>query len=174
MPLGLWKSKWEIHREEMARRDAEWREWRTRSDEQRAEWRKEADRRDAESGAYWAKADEQRAEWRAERAEAKAERAKSDEQWAEWRAEAKAERAKADAEWRERHDELMARLEENHRETMAAFKIAIDELRAVRSEVHDLIDAVKANTEAILKLIDRFDEYEGRPPGSGRMGPRSA
>ena len=153
MPLGLWKSKWEIHREEMARRDAEWREWRTRSDEQRAEWRKEADRRDAESGAYWAK---------------------SDEQWAEWRAEAKAERAKADAEWRERHDELMARLEENHRETMAAFKIAIDELRAVRSEVHDLIDAVKANTEAILKLIDRFDEYEGRPPGSGRMGPRSA
>jgi hypothetical protein len=156
MPLGLWKSKWEIHREEMARRDAEWREWRTKSDEQWAEWRKEADRRDAESGAYWAKSDEQWAEWRAERAEAKA------------------ERAKADAEWRERHDELMARLEENHRETMAAFKIAIDELRAVRGEVHDLIDAVKANTEAILKLIDRFDEWEGRPPGSGRVGPRSA
>jgi hypothetical protein len=131
MPLGLWKSKWEIHREEMARRDAEWREWRTKSDEQWAEWRAE-------------------------------------------RAEAKAERAKADAEWRERHDELMARLEENHRETMAAFKIAIDELRAVRGGVHDLIDAVKANTEAILKLIDRFDECEGRPPGSGRVRPRSA
>jgi chromosome segregation ATPase len=149
MPLGLWKSKWEIHREEMARRDAEWREWRTKSDEQWAEWRKEADRRDAESSAYWAK---------------------SDEQWAEWRA----ARAEADAEWRERHDELMARIDENQRETMAAFKIVIEELRGLRREVNDLKDAVNANTEAILKLIDRFDEWEGRPPGSGRMGPRSA
>ena len=78
------------------------------------------------------------------------------------------------AEWREGHDELMARIDENQRETMAAFKIAIDELRALRREVRDLTDAVNANTEAILKLIDRFDQREGRPPGSGRMGPRSA
>jgi chromosome segregation ATPase len=138
MPLGLWKSKWEIHREEMDRRDAEWRAYCAKSDEQWAEWR-----------AYCAKSDEQLAEWRAARAE-------------------------ADAEWRERHDELMARIDENQRETMAALEIVIEELRGLRREVNDLKDAVNANTEAILKLIDRFDEWEGRPPGSGRMGPRSA
>jgi chromosome segregation ATPase len=159
MPLGLWKSKWEIHREAMDRRDAEWRSYCAKSDEQWAEWRAER-----------AKADEQWAEWRAEHA-------KADEQWAEWRAErakAQAERAETAAEWRERHDELMARMDENRREARAAFKIVVEELRAVRREVHDLTDAVNANTEAILKLIDRFDQWEGRPPGSGRMGPRSA
>jgi chromosome segregation ATPase len=135
MPLGLWKSRSEICREEMDRRHAE--------------RQKETDRRDAEWRTYCAK---------------------SDEQWAEWRA----ERAKADAEWRESHAELLNRMDENQRETMAAFKIVIEELRGLRREVHDLIDAVDANTEAILKLIDRFDEWEGRPPGSGRLGPRSA
>lgn len=120
MPLGLWKSKVEIYREENDRRHAEW-----------VEWRDEMKRRDDE--------------WREERAE-----------------------------WRKSHDELKAQIDENHRETMAAFKIAIDELRALRREVRDLTDAVNANTEAILRLIDRFDEWEARPPGSGRMGPRSA
>jgi hypothetical protein len=65
-------------------------------------------------------------------------------------------------------------MDQNQRETMAAFKIVIDELRAIRRDVNDLTDAVNANTEAVLKLIDRFDQWEGRPPGSGRMGPRSA
>jgi hypothetical protein len=68
----------------------------------------------------------------------------------------------------------MARIDENQRETMAAFKIVIEELRGIRRELNDLTDAVNANTEAVLKLIDRFDHFEGRPPGSGRMGPRSA
>lgn len=122
MPLGLWKSKAEIYREENDRRHAEWRE--------------EMDRRDAE----WAG-------WKAERAKVEDE--------------TRAERA----EWREKHDELMARIDENHRESMAAFKIVIDELRAIRRELNDLTDAVNANTEAILKLIDRFDQWEGRPPG---------
>jgi chromosome segregation ATPase len=149
MPLGLWKTKWEIHREEMDRRHAE--------------WQKDQDRRDAEWSTYCAKSDEQWAKWRAERAKAEAQRAK-----------AEAERAKADAEWRERHDELIARMDENRREAPAAFKIVVEELRAMRRDVRDLTDAVNANTEAILKLIDRFDEWEGRPPGSGRMGPRSA
>jgi chromosome segregation ATPase len=119
--------------------------YREENDRRHAEWREQMDRRDKE----WA--------------ESKAERA-----------EAEAERAKADAEWRKRHDELLARIDKNQQESMAAFKIAIDELRAVRREVHDLVDAVNANTEAILKLSDRFDEWEGRPPGSGRVGPRSA
>jgi hypothetical protein len=33
MPLGLWKSKWEILREDMARRDADWREERAGAEE---------------------------------------------------------------------------------------------------------------------------------------------
>jgi hypothetical protein len=163
MPLGLWKTKWEIHREEMDRRHAE--------------WQKDQDRRDAEWRTYCAKSDEQWAEWRAERAKAEAERTKAEAQRAKaeaQRAKVEAERAKADAEWRERHDELIARMDENRREARAAFKIVVEELRAMRRDVRDLTDAVNANTEAILKLIDRFDEWEGRPPGSGRMGPRSA
>jgi hypothetical protein len=147
MPLGLWKSKWEIHREEMAI-------YRQENDRRHAEWREQMDRREAE----WA-------EWKAERAKVNEEWRAKDEDW-------KAERAKADEEWRakdeesrRRHDALMARIDENHRETMAAFQVAIAELRAVRREVHDLVDAVNANTEAILRLIDRFDEWEGRPPG---------
>lgn len=160
MPLGLWKSKWEIYREEMDRRHAE--------------WQQDQDRRDAEWRAYCAKSDEQWAEWRADRAKAEADRADAAARVIEEHAKAEAERAKADAEWRERHDELLARMDENRREARAAFKIVVEELRSMRRGVHDLIDAVNANTEAILKLIDRFDEWEGRPPGSGRMGPRSA
>ncbi len=68
----------------------------------------------------------------------------------------------------------MARTDESHRETMAALNIAIDEPRAIRRDLNDLTDAVDASTEAVLRLIDRFDRWEGRPPGSGRMGPRSA
>lgn len=117
MPLGLWKSKWEIHREEMDRREAE----------RRAE---------------------------TERREAK---------WSEERAESS-----------RRHDEVMAQLKENDRNLTAMLKMVTDELIALRREVHELTDAVHAQTEAILRLIDRFDEFEGRPPGSGRMGPRSA
>ena len=104
MPLGLWKSRVEIYREENDRRHAEWRE--------------QMDRRDADWRAYCAKSDE-------------------------------------------RHDQLMA----NHQETVAAFKIVIEELRGIRRELNDLTDAVAANTEAILRLIDRFDQWEGRPPG---------
>lgn len=104
-------------------------------------------------------------------------REENDRRHAEWREEMNrrdAEWREERAEWRKSHDELRAQMDENHRETMAALKIVIDELRALGRQVHDLTDAVNANTKAILKLIDRFDEWEGRPPGSGRMGPRSA
>jgi hypothetical protein len=153
MPFGLWKSKVEIYREENDRRHAEWREDMGRRD---AKWREDGVRREAE--------------WREDRA-------RRDAEWSEW----KEETRRLNAEWREEraawlksHEELRAQIDENHRETMAAFKIVIDELRALRREVRDLTDAVNANTEAILKLIDRFDEWEARPPGSGQMGPRSA
>jgi hypothetical protein len=62
----------------------------------------------------------------------------------------------------ERLRETMTVLAEQHRGV-------IEELIAVRKELTltriELTDAVNANTEAILRLIDRFDQWEGRPPG---------
>jgi hypothetical protein len=107
--------------------------------------------------------DRRHAEWREQMG-------RRDAEWRQERADAQTERARAD----KRHDELIARLDKNQQERTAAFKIVVVELRGIRRELNDLIDAVNANTEAILKLIDRFDQGEGRPPGSGRMGPRSA
>lgn len=81
-------------------------------------------------------------------------REENDRRHAEW----KVERAES----RERHEELMARLDRQHRGV-------IEELIAVRKELTltriKLTDAVNANTKAILRLIDRFDQWEGRPPG---------
>ncbi|HTT94787.1 MAG TPA: hypothetical protein VMF55_08945 [Solirubrobacterales bacterium] len=63
----------------------------------------------------------------------------------------------------------MERLDESHRETMAALSAITEELVATRKELTltriELTDAVNANREAIFKLIDRFDEWDGRPPG---------
>jgi len=41
MPLGLWKSKWELLREDMARRDADWREERAGAEEKWNDYQKE-------------------------------------------------------------------------------------------------------------------------------------
>jgi len=43
--LGLWKSRWEIHREEMQRREVEWRDYCERRD---ADWHAYCERREAE------------------------------------------------------------------------------------------------------------------------------
>ena len=105
MPLGLWKSRWEIHREEMA------------------EHREDTER-----------------------------------QWAEYRE----ERAKVDAEFadmRERSDDLR---DECRRDIKAAMELVGDQLLAMRKELHENTDAVRAQTEAILKLVDRFEAWEGR------------
>jgi hypothetical protein len=126
MPLGLWKSKWEIHREDMKR--------------------------------YFAELDRRHAEWREERGRSeerfREERARSEQWWTEFREESRAQ-----------HAELLARLDRNERNIVAMLQTMIDELRAVRREVREATDAVSAGTEAIFKLIDRFDEFEGRPPG---------
>ena len=39
-----------------------------------------------------------------------------------------------------------------------------DEIIAMRGEIHELKDAVDAQTAAILKLVDRFEDPQGRPP----------
>jgi hypothetical protein len=103
MPLGLWKSKWEHLREDMLRRDEEWR----------------------------------------------------------------AERAASETRADERHRELIAKLDENGRNVEAALEILTREVVGMRTEVHESTDSVKAQTQAIFRLVDRFDEFEGRrPPGA--------
>lgn len=69
----------------------------------------------------------------------------------------------------ERHRETMTVLAEQHREVMNALKANTEELIAMRKELTltriELTDAINANTKAILGLIARFDQWEGRPPG---------
>jgi hypothetical protein len=39
-----------------------------------------------------------------------------------------------------------------------------EQILAMREEVHENTDAVRALTEVILRLVDRFEDAEGRPP----------
>jgi hypothetical protein len=131
MPSGLWKSEWQLLREDLNRRDQEWREDLRRRDEQR---------------------EQERREWRVE-SEAR------DQEWREWR---DASEARAD----ERHRELIATLDENGRNIETALEVMTREIVGMRTEVHECTDSVKSQTEGLFRLIDRFDEFEGRrPPG---------
>jgi hypothetical protein len=105
MPLGLWKSKWEIHREDW---EVEARDLRGRSNEIREECR------------------DPRADYDRELAET-----------------------------RLFNRELLLRLEK----TYAGLG---EELIVLHKQVLDLKAAVEAQTEAILRLVDRFEAWEGR------------
>ena len=121
MPLGLWKSKWEIHREDMER------------------FREEVDRRDVEY---------------------RDDRARSDERWGELQEETHDLRADYNgeiAETRLFNRELLTRLEKTCGSLGATMELVGD-------EVHELKAAVDAQTEAILRLVDRFKGTDGRPP----------
>ena len=114
MPLGLWKSKWEIHREDMERSRKEMREDRSRSDER----------------------------------------------WTELREETRDLRADYDREIVETrlfNRELLIRLEKSY----AGLG---EQLKFLHNQVHENTAAVKAQTEAILRLVDRFEGTDGRPP----------
>jgi len=111
MPLGLWKSKWEIHREDMDRYHDEARRFR--------------------------------------------------EEMRELREETRDLRADYDHEIRESrlfNRELLLRMEKTYGNLNAT-------MAYVGEELGELKAAVQAQTEAIMKLVDRFDEFEGRPPG---------
>lgn len=114
MPLGPWKSKWEIHREDMARRDAEHREG----------------------------------------------RAKFDARWLELREECRDLRADHDrelAETRLFNRELSIRVEKASASLDTTLGVLAERVLANTEEV-------KAQTQAILRLVDRFEEAGGRPP----------
>jgi hypothetical protein len=142
MPLGLWKSKWEIHREDMEH--------------------------------LWAEVDRQHAEWREERAKVDAEfrdmRDRSDEIGEETR-DLRADYYREVAEARLFNRELLIRLEKTYGSLGSTLELMgerigllADQVVAMRKELHENTGAVKAQTEAILKLVDRFEDPEGRPP----------
>jgi len=140
MPLGLWKSKWEIHREDMTRFWAEmerrYEDFQARLEQQREEFREQMDSR----------------------------REESDRRWAESREKSDALRADYDrelAETRLFNREVLLRMEKTYANLNAT-------LVYVGEELAELKAAVNAQTEAIMKLVDRFEEWEGRSPGEPR------
>ncbi len=135
MPLGLWKSKWEIHREDMARRDAEYREDRER-------W-------DAETRDLRRRSDEIAEEMRAGRR-------RSDEIAEETR-DLRADYDREIAEVRLFNRELLIRMEKTYANLGTT-------LEALGTETHELKASVDAQTEAILRLVDRFEDADGQPP----------
>jgi hypothetical protein len=132
MPLGLWTSKWEIHREDMAR------------------YREESERRDAEH--------QERMERFAE--EMREERAAAEGRWLQLGEETHELRERYDrelAETRRLNREMLARLDKTYANLTATMQLVVDEL-------HELKLTVRAQTEAILKLVDRFEGWERRWP----------
>lgn len=121
MPLGLWKSKWEIHREDMERH------------------REESERRGAEY-----------------RGELREQRLRSDLIAAETR-DLRADYERELSETRVFNRELLLRMEKTYANLNAS-------LVYVGEELSELKAAVRAQTDAIMRLVDRFEEPEGRPP----------
>jgi hypothetical protein len=115
MPLGLWKSKWEIHREDMTR--------------------------------FWAEMDRRHEE--------------ADRRWTELREKSDALRSDYNrelAETRLFNREVLLRMEKTYANLNAT-------LVYVGEELAELKAAVNAQTEAIMKLVDRFEDWEKRQLG---------
>jgi hypothetical protein len=114
MPLGLWKSKWEIHREDMELYREEMRE-------HRACWEAEArDLRERSDGL-------------------------------------RVDYSREIEETRLFNRELQIRLEKTYANLGTT-------LQYVGEELGELKAAVRAHTAAVLKLVDRFEEWDRRPP----------
>lgn len=191
MPLGLWKSKWEIHREDMARF---WTEMDRGHEEVQAKLRREQEESDRRHAAAMGQIEREREESAGRHAEFQAqmerrdrdfeeekarrdkERVESEERWAKLQEESdrrwtelqeksdalREETRREFAETRSFNREMLIRLERSERNVEAALKMMSDEIVGLRREVHDLTDAVSAQTEAILRLVDRFEEFGGR------------
>jgi len=60
--------------------------------------------------------------------------------------------------------ELLIRLEKTYAGLGTTLSLMGDEIIAMRGEIHELKGAVDAQTDAIMKLLDRFEDPGGRPP----------
>jgi predicted nuclease with TOPRIM domain len=157
MPLGLWKSKWEIHREDMARQREEAERRSAEHDKKMARLTEESERRSAE---HREKMDRFYEEMREERAAAESRWLQLGEETGELREKYDRELAEA----RRFNREMLTRLEKTYAHLGTALGVMGDEVIAMRGEIHELKGAVDAQTEAIMKLVDRFEDPEGRPP----------
>ncbi|HEX3360492.1 MAG TPA: hypothetical protein VHS74_05815 [Solirubrobacterales bacterium] len=158
MPLGLWKSKWEIHREDMTRfwaeMDRRHEEFQAQMDRRHEEFQAQMDSRDREFEEEKARRGARDAEYRDERAEA-------DKRWTELQEKSDALRADYNrelAETRLFNSEVLLRMERTYANLNAT-------LVYVGEELAELKAAVNAQTEAIMKLVDRFEEWEKRQLG---------
>ncbi len=158
MPLGLWKSKWEIHREDMTRfwaeMDRRHEEVQAQMDRRHEEFQVQMDSRDREFEEEKARRGARDAEYRDERAEA-------DKRWTELQEKSDALRADYNrelAETRLFNSEVLLRMEKTYANLNAT-------LVYVGEELAELKAAVNAQTEAIMKLVDRFEEWEKRQLG---------
>jgi hypothetical protein len=166
MPFGLWKSKWEIHREDMARHREESERRSVEHRKQMERDRKESEKRSAEHDA---KMEREREKTERFFAEMRAERVKSDERWLEVREECRELRAQHDvelAESRKSTQEALARIDETGKNIEASLQMMTREMAGMRKEVHESTDSVKAQTQAIFTLLDRFGDT-GEPPARG-------
>jgi chromosome segregation ATPase len=149
MPLGLWKSKWEIHREDMERYREETERYRGDMDRHR----EEAERHRGDMELYRGETERCRSEVRENRirweAETREQRRVSDELRADYSRELD--------ETRRFNRELLIRLEKTYANLGTT-------LQYVGEELGELKAAVRAHTAAVLKLVDRFEEWDGRPP----------
>jgi DNA repair exonuclease SbcCD ATPase subunit len=140
MPLGLWKSKWEIHREDMDRHR-----------ENLDRYREEANHRDRE--------------WREETRRYREERLKSDDRWLEVREECRDLRGKYERELEETRrstQEILGRMETTEKNIEAVLANFSEQMIAMRREVHENTDAVGAQADGIMKLADRLEALERR------------
>jgi RNA binding exosome subunit len=78
--------------------------------------------------------------------------------------EQRADYAREVAEARVFNRELLIRLEKTYANLGTTLGLMGDEMIAMRGEIHELKGAVDAQTEAIMKLVDRFEDSGGRPP----------
>jgi hypothetical protein len=143
MPLGLWKSKWEIHREDAER-------YREEADARDAKHREEAKERDATRS--------EEAKEHRERMERFSEEMREERKASEGRRLRLGEKYDRElAETRRFNREMLTRLDETYANLTATMQLVVDEL-------HEVKLTVRAQTEAILKLVDRFEDPGGRPP----------
>ena len=59
---------------------------------------------------------------------------------------------------------MLARLQKNEKNIEAALKLMGEQIVAMRKELHECTDAVKAQTQAIFRLVDRFEDPDGQTP----------
>ena len=146
MPLGLWKSRWEIHREDMDR------------------YRDEAERRDAKH--------QERTERIVE--EMREDRAAANERWLRLGEEASELRQEFDRELTEtrRFNRVMlVRLEKTYANLDTTLGLMgeriermVEQIEANTAAVKGNTEEVRAQTDAIMKLLDHFKGPNGGPP----------